>query len=131
MGCGPRFAALAVAALLAGWGMPAWAEDCSKVLNAMDLEDCAAKEQKVVEARLNSTYQKLMRRLDGQEGGEKNQALRQAVLEAQRAWVRFREADCRAVYTQHGGSARNLQVIGCLQSHAEQRLRELDDFMER
>ena len=48
----------------------------------------------------------------------------------QRAWIEFRDADCDAAYEYYaGGTMRNLVHIGCMQKRAEQRIKELDDFL--
>jgi uncharacterized protein YecT (DUF1311 family) len=91
---------------------------------------CAARAQQAVEAQLNARYQALMRELDGKApGSEADPQLKQAVVLAQRAWVQFREADCKAVYQQYsGGTIRSLMHIGCMQTHAEQRIKALAEF---
>lgn len=118
-----------VAILLAGVGS-AHALDCAKAVSTPDIAECAVREQKQVEARLNARYQKLMRELDGKnDPASRSPELKQAVIEAQRAWVKYREADCKAVYQMYiDGSARGAMFTGCMQAHAEQRIKALDDF---
>ena len=106
----------------------AWAVDCDKAVATPDLNECAAREQKAVEAKLNSTYQKVLKELE--ERDENHVETRKKLVAAQRAWIKFREADCSAAYQYYiDGSMRNLVHIGCMQKRAEQRIKELDAFL--
>lgn len=101
------------------------AVDCANAVTTPDMNECAAREQKVVEAKLNRTYQQLLKDLnDPDSAGTKKK-----LVAAQRAWVKFREADCAAVYEHHsGGTIRNLVYSGCMRGRAEQRITELEAF---
>ena len=106
----------------------AWAVDCDKAFATPDLTECAAKEQKTVEVKLNSTYRKVLKELEQRD--DNHQETRKKLVAAQRAWIKFREADCDAAYQYYaGGTMRNLVHIGCMQKRAEQRIKELDDFL--
>ncbi len=117
-------AALALCATLAG---PAHALDCARASTTLELNECAARAQKAVEQTLNQTYQQALKALQQPDTEtEKFSATRQRLVEAQRAWMKFREADCEAVYLQYvSGSIRNLMFIGCMQKHAERRIDDL------
>lgn len=106
---------------------PAHALDCQKAETTPELNECAARQQKAVELKLNQTYQQALKSLQQPDTEmDKFSATRQKLIEAQRAWVKFREADCEAVYLQHvSGSIRNLMFTGCLQKHAERRIEDL------
>ncbi len=55
----------------------------------------------------------------------------QALLEAQRAWLSYRDAQCRlAGYAFFGGSAQPMIVSGCLAMLTRQRTQELRDLAE-
>jgi len=126
------FTACAVAAALVLCGAAAGAlaaPDCKNAMNTLEINECASIEQKAVEARLNQVYQRVLKTLDGE--GRDSAATRAKLVAAQRAWVRFREADCDAVYERHaGGTIRTVMYIGCMQSHAEQRIKALEAFAE-
>lgn len=113
--------------------LPAQALDCKNAMNTMDMNDCAAIEQKAVEVRLNEVYQRVMKELDKpDEELEKYAEVKKKLLEAQRAWVRFRQSDCDAQYAYYmGGSMRNLVYLGCMQSRAETRIKELEEYLPR
>jgi uncharacterized protein YecT (DUF1311 family) len=106
----------------------AWAVDCARAVATPDLNECAAREQKAVEARLNGTYQKVLKELE--ERDENHVETRKKLVAAQRAWIKFREADCDAAYQHYiDGSMRNLVYSGCMQQRAAQRIKELDAFL--
>ncbi len=55
----------------------------------------------------------------------------QTLLEAQRAWLSYRDAHCRLEgYSFFGGSAQPMIVSGCLASLTRQRTQELRDLAE-
>ncbi|WP_169805835.1 lysozyme inhibitor LprI family protein [Azohydromonas lata] len=113
--------------------LPAHALDCKNAMNTMDMNDCAAIEQKAVEVRLNEVYQRVMKELDKpDEELEKYSEVRKKLLEAQRAWIRFRQSDCDAQYAYHmDGSMRNLVYLGCMRSRAERRIKDLEEYLPR
>lgn len=103
----------------------AHALDCNNALTTVEMNECASIDQKVVEAKLNATYQATLKSLDERKATN----VRKKLVQAQRAWVRFRENDCAAVYALHAdGTIRTLLWIGCMQSRTEQRIRELEDL---
>ncbi len=111
----------------------ALALDCSKAISTPDLNTCAKQDQKEVEAELNTVYKEVIRSLSGPDTElEKPSEVKSALIKAQRAWVKFREADCNAVYLKHmSGTIRTVMYIGCMQSHAEQRIKALKNFSEQ
>ncbi len=108
----------------------ALALDCSKASNTLEINECASIEQKKVEAKLNAVYQRVMKFLDKQiADGDLDKASKTTLIEAQRAWLKFREADCSAVYQYHiAGTIRNVMHIGCMQTHTERRIKDLEEY---
>ena len=85
------------------------------------------KQEEATERALNATYRRLLARLDA--ASTHDVFFRQAktdLIEAQRAWVVFREKDCDA----RGGVDRGLQLRSgdCKLDRARQRIRELEDI---
>jgi uncharacterized protein YecT (DUF1311 family) len=108
---------------------PVWAEDvnCDNAMTTHDINLCADAELQKVEKNLNVVYQRVMAALAKAE----DPTVRTQLLEAQRAWVKFREADCDAVYSHHqGGTMRTVMHIGCMQQHAERRIADLEEFLQ-
>ncbi|UFH49374.1 lysozyme inhibitor LprI family protein [Pseudomonas sp. KNUC1026] len=107
------------------------AQDCSGAVSTVDMQECAQKSLKAADADLNMSYQKLLKRLSGSSApGEDNAASRRKLINAQKAWIAFRDADCDAQYQAHiGGTLRGLVLLGCKQQHTEQRTKELDNYL--
>lgn len=111
-----------IALLLAACAGSACALDCKNAVATPDLNECASIEQKKVESQLNQVYQRVLKSV-----GEAD--TKKALVEAQRAWVKFREADCKAVYENYKtGTIRTVMFIGCMQGHAEKRIKDLEGF---
>ena len=82
------------------------------------------------EVELNAAYRGLLSRLSsttGQPGA--HAALRDSLRLAQRSWVAYREADCRALYLLHEGqNAQEMNYIRCMTARAKTRIEELGAF---
>lgn len=104
--------------------------NCKKALTTSDINECARAEQKIVEAKLNKTYQRVLKGLDQPDNEtEKYSEMKQKLIEAQSAWGQFRKADCDAVYARYaGGTIRSVMFIGCMLQHAEQRIEALEAY---
>ena len=82
------------AAVLAGAvgvaAMPvARASDCGTEATQSGANECAGQEFKAADAALNATYGQIVARLAGETDA------RQLLTKAQRAWVAFRDAECK------------------------------------
>jgi uncharacterized protein YecT (DUF1311 family) len=109
---------------------PALALDCKNAMTTPDINECASIEQKKIEARLNKVYQRVLKSLDQAEGNNGGNAeMKKKLVAAQRAWVKFREADCDAVFEKHAdGSIRTVMYISCMQRRAERRIEDLEIY---
>jgi uncharacterized protein YecT (DUF1311 family) len=106
-------------------GAAAAAVDCDNAASTVDINECAARDQKAVEVKLNTAYQAALKSLGDGEGA----ATKKALVLAQRAWIKFREADCKALYELwSGGTMRDMVFLNCMRRRAEQRIKELDEF---
>lgn len=122
---------LGLAALL-GAASGAHALDCANAVSTVDMNACAAQEQQQVEQQLNEVYQRVLAATPAKVNAQIPAKPRQRLIEAQRAWVKFREADCKAVYELWAdGSIRNLQLQGCMQEHAKLRIKQLEAFNQQ
>ena len=105
---------------------PALALDCKNAMSTPEMNECAAIEQKAVEVKLNQVYRRV---IDSLGANKDSAAAKEKLVLAQRAWVKFREADCDAVYENWaGGTIRTIMYIGCMRQHAEQRIKDLEGF---
>lgn len=91
--------------------------DCANAMVQSDLNICAAQDWQAADDELNAVWPKALAALKAADaelpaelkGGE------QALLDAQRAWITFRDAQCKAEgYPMRGGSAEPLLVYGCM-----------------
>ncbi|MBE9607918.1 lysozyme inhibitor LprI family protein [Chitinilyticum piscinae] len=114
--------------------VPAQALDCRQASSTPDIEQCARMTQEKTEQQLNTVYRRVLKQVEAVSANpetEEQGALKKNFIEAQRLWVKFREADCRNVYSYwSGGTIRGTMYLGCMQSRAEQRIKELQQFVE-
>ena len=82
-----------------------------------EMLDCMGAEFTRQDARLNENYKKLMAKLSGKR--------KEALLEAQRAWIKFRDANCNFYYDPEGGSAAHLAGTDCNLNATANRATEL------
>lgn len=87
----------------------------------VSMMECNGDEIDRQDAQLNDNYKKLMSK---QSRGQKK-----ALVEAQRAWLKFRKANCDFYYDPNGGSAARLASGGCWLTMTAARARELKDLL--
>jgi len=122
--------ALILATALWLMGAAAFALDCKTAVTTPEVGECAAIEQRSVEAKLNVVYQRVLKSLDQPDTEvEKFSQMRSSLIAAQREWIKFRDADCQAVYTYYqAGTIRGLMFTACMKSHAENRIKDLESL---
>jgi uncharacterized protein YecT (DUF1311 family) len=82
-----------------------------------EMLDCISAELAQQDARLNESYKRLMSKLSAKR--------KEGLLEAQRAWIKFRDANCSFYYDPEGGSAAHLAGNDCVLSATAGRATEL------
>ncbi len=115
-------AALTVVVLLSGAAARAQDEkiDCtSQSLNMMQLDQCAGREFKVADARLNALYLMMKAKYD---------ASNRVVFEAaQKSWLAFRDAECSyETNSTAGGTINSMMWTKCRTAKTDARFKELD-----
>jgi uncharacterized protein YecT (DUF1311 family) len=86
------------------------------------MKACIAAEDKKQEGRLNKAYQAALKVLV---------PTRQKQLrDAQRAWVKFRDADCSFLYDPDGGTLASITSADCFMQKAAQRAVELESLAQ-
>jgi uncharacterized protein YecT (DUF1311 family) len=125
-----RLAPVFLASVALLLSVPALALDCVQAVTTPDINACAAADQKKVEAELNVVYTRVLQNLQPANTETENDSkLKAALIDAQRAWVKFREADCKALFARYeGGTIRTVMYLGCMQQHAEQRVKDLEEY---
>jgi len=87
-----------------------------------EMFECSGEELDRQDARLDNTYKKLMSKLSPDR--------KKALLKAQRAWIKFREANCEYWFDPHGGTAARMNASGCLLTMTATRAKELEGMLE-
>ena len=114
--------ALPALLLLSCLAQPAAAQDCG--VAQADMNACAGASFSRADADLNAAYRRITARL------ARDDAARRALTEAQRAWVRFRDAECAfATADSEGGSIRPMLTAGCMEALTRRRTADLEAHM--
>ncbi|MBV6273383.1 DUF1311 domain-containing protein [Alcaligenaceae bacterium CGII-47] len=87
-----------------------------------DMIDCMTAEHQRQDGRLNKAYKALMDDLDAE---RKNQ-----LKTAQRAWIKFRDANCDFYYDPDGGSMARVSANDCMISMTANRAHELENLRQ-
>jgi len=87
--------------------------------------ECTGAERHRWDARLNAVYQRIMGSRDYSENA------RTQLREAQRAWIAYRQAACRAAgdLTAEGGTMSRVVAAECVMRMTAQRAGELEDLL--
>ncbi len=94
---------------------------CGDRSNTADIVDCIEAKTKVWDERLNKAYKDLPQRLDAGQLGP--------LKEAQRLWLKFRDANC-GFYDSQEGTIRQIQAAECMRSMTKDRALELENAMK-
>ena len=97
----------------------AWAQECDRNDDSQSMMTiCAGADYQTADAKLNQTYQELVRRND--------QKTNQLLQTAQRAWITFRDAECTySTAASAGGSIHPMEVSQCLTELTNDRIKQL------
>ena len=85
-----------------------------------EMIDCISAEMARQDARLNASYKKLMAKLSAKR--------KKTLLEAQRAWIKFRDLNCEFYYDPDGGTAARLAGSDCFLQATADRAKELKNL---
>jgi len=110
--------------------------ECADPITQQDMNYCAALEWQAADAELNRQWQETaseMRRLDAQvTPSDGRPGYFEQLLEAQRAWLSYRDGHCDSVgFQARGGSLEPLLVAQCktaLTRERTEQLRQLADY---
>ena len=91
---------------------------CGDKPNTLAIVECVQAKTKVSDRKLNAAYQALMKNADPVQ--------RETLLNAQRLWGRYRDANC-AFYGSGEGTIRQVQAAECARAMTEDRARELEE----
>lgn len=105
------------------------AVDCDDIRNTYESNVCADRAFKEADAKLNDVYKRVLAHIaeSGMEKPYDGETWASAMKVAQRAWLAFRDADCKGVVTMEwtGGSGTSAAVLGCMTEKTKVRSEEL------
>jgi len=93
-----------------------------KAMSTADIIDCMAAENKRQDKRLNTAYQQLH--------GALSSDRQQVLLEAQRLWIQYRDANCAFYHDPEGGTNARIHANQCVLDTTAARAQELEDLGE-
>jgi uncharacterized protein YecT (DUF1311 family) len=86
-----------------------------------DIIDCISAETKVHDARLNESYKALMAAL--------SEPRKKELLEVQRAWLKYRELNCKFYFDPNGGTIARVEANDCFLKLTAERAVELKSLI--
>ena len=89
--------------------------------STMGMVQCVGTELKIQDAALNAAYRNLVSDMTPDQ--------KAALQKAQRAWIAFRDADCRARYSPDWGSMSTVDANMCMLQRTVERTIELEEFL--
>jgi len=84
--------------------------------------ECIVTEYKIQDKRLNQAYQAIQKMLNDKRRGE--------LLNSQRLWIKFRDADCNYYANVDGGTIARIYSNKCMMLLTARRARELEQMSE-
>jgi len=91
---------------------------CAGVAVTSDLISCLSKAKDASDARLNSVYQSIRKKLDIEEANR--------LVETQRIWIKYRDANCSAERALYGtGTGAYPAYLACVDAMTRARTKEL------
>ena len=107
--------------------------DCGYPLNQMEMTYCAEKGWNEADAELNEVYTKAMAKMRDLDSylEPSLRGAANALKEAQRAWIPYRDKACAAYgFQARGGSMEPMLVYGCLATLTRTRIEQLKEIAE-
>ena len=119
-----------IAILIGLFALPAAAQDidCANAQAQQELNACAYQAWEVADAELNEAYKAAIAARKDMDANmpEDLQGADEALREAQRAWVAYRDLNCESAgFPMRGGSAEPLLIYGCMEQMTIDRTAEL------
>ena len=110
--------------------------DCTNPTSTVEMNSCADRDFATADAALNATYRMALKRIHSLASDPPFDAARfeAALRRSQRAWIAFRDAECKDHVPMFwgGGTGTTVAVLGCMIVMTKSRTRELEDaYSER
>lgn len=118
-------------------GDPKW--NCEDPIYQQEMNYCAGQDYMAADAELNAQWKVTAAAMKVQDasfaeygGNDTREGFFESLLEAQRGWLRYRDAHCRVEgYTARGGSMEPMLASGCKAHLTRLRTKELKELVER
>lgn len=120
-------------AIVPAAGLAGQADRCQQATTTLDINLCLSQAYEASDKRLNQAYQALLRKLTPGSAADSTEyaLVRRQLVDAQLAWIRYRDLDCRAKYSLFAaGSIRHAVLLGCLLERSEERIGQLRGWIE-
>jgi uncharacterized protein YecT (DUF1311 family) len=108
--------------------------DCAKATATSELNFCSEQELAREDAALNAVYKKVLAKIaaSDQQKPYDAKAWEKALRESQRAWVQWRDTDCKGLipFDWTAGTATTGSVLGCMSSKTKERAKDLRERFE-
>jgi uncharacterized protein YecT (DUF1311 family) len=103
----------------------AFAVDCDNASDQATMNQCAAQQHAAADKELNALYQQITARLKGNPDSKK------LLLGAQRAWIAFRDGECRfSASGVEGGSVYPLIYRNCVTELTKARVETFKNYLK-
>ncbi len=106
--------------------------DCADAMTQADMTRCAGADFAAADAQLNRQWtitSDVMKQRDSADPDAPAPGYHGVLLDAQRKWIAFRDAHCRAAgYQERGGSLQSTLIAACLTSLTQDRVQWLKDL---
>jgi len=101
------------------------AVDCDNATDQATMNQCAAQQNKAADKELNALYQQITGRL------KTNPEAKKLLVSAQRAWIGFRDAECKfSASGVAGGSVQPLIYSNCTTALTQQRVEAFKTYLK-
>jgi len=113
---------------------PSWAASCEDAMTTAEMRVCTAEALARADSRLNTAYRDARvaaREADRLHSEVPGNGAEYHLREAQRAWIKLRDADCAlAGFPFRGGTMEPVLVTSCLADLTEKRTEDLKDLAQ-
>ncbi len=111
--------------------------DCNNPRGTLEVNQCVDLEAKESDKRLNEVFRRVIKKLTHSEHDADQDAERGngdawkkgTLIDAQRAWIKYRDAQCKAVYYQWApGTGSTSAQLACLKELTDARINDLEAY---
>ncbi|HVZ05324.1 lysozyme inhibitor LprI family protein [Hyphomicrobium sp.] len=119
---------LAAVFLTMAFVSPTLAENCQNARTTVEINECTGRIYKAADQRLNRAFQRAIARARDSDSNVLgvDYSYEEALRKAQRAWIAFRDADCKQPPPPLSGSIATMEELDCLTQKTLQRTKELE-----